>query len=247
MKKTKPKRAWCRALSIATGVVCVWVTTGGGLDAAALALWSNGNLNTGINGPNNVADSSGYTVFDNFSVSKPGWIVTGFDFTDYFVGAADFKSTAWSIWSGDPMTGGTLMAKGSGGAVPTGGCSAFSYCQITVTGISVYLPSGATYYLGLNNTLNNANTSNRGYTDGAATSLGVAVTEPLPLGWEESNGSVTGAVGASNAWTNGTGSGTGGNETAFDISGTLVPEPGTLVLMGLAVVGLGYKRRRRAA
>ena len=115
-----------------------------------------------------------------------------------------------------------------------------------MTGISVYLPSGATYYLGLNNTLN-ANTSNRGYTDGAATSLGLAVTEPLPLGWEESNGSVTGAVGTSNAWTNGTGSGTGGNETAFDISGTLVPEPGTLVLMGLAVVGLGYKRRRRAA
>ena len=87
-----------------------------GLNAATL--WNNGSLvpTNPNNYPCDAGCSSGtsYTVFDNFTVpaSGVGWVVSGFDYTDLFTGGistSEYKSTTWSLWQGDPLSGGKLL------------------------------------------------------------------------------------------------------------------------------------------
>lgn len=238
----------------------------------AATLWTNGAVNTTFSadnrcdtGPNLCAAAHGasWTIFDNFNVpsgSNP-WLVSGFDFTDFFVDgtSSDIGSTTWEIFRGDPLSSGQLVASGTATAVASlvsGTCSATTTCieKFTVTLASaVTLTAGSTYYLGTSTTLTPSISGEallRAFAAGGNTAPGGTVNS---LGqWELSNGSTSGVVGS--AWTAGTANTTfpslGINETAtaFDIFGTLqttapVPEPGSLILGGIALCGMCLLRR----
>jgi len=224
-------------------VICLLVTSGAALNASNL--WNNGAPNTNFGNANPPSDflSSGvgpFTVFDSFTVGPTGWLVTGFDITDFFVNTptTDYSTggkTTWSVWNGDPLTTGQLVMTGSatGGLTNySGTCGSSSTCleTITVGGLNVSLKSG-TYYLGTYNTL--ASNSDLTY---RATSTGRGA------GWESSNGAIVGSKFVKGEYPNTS----NGGDTAFDIQGNVAPEPGTMVLMGLALAGLGYQLRRRS-
>jgi hypothetical protein len=212
-------------------------------------MWNNGAVTTSFSsGVPADSTNSGFTVFDNFTVPSPGWIVSGFDITDFFyaTNTSEYSSTNWSLWKGNPLAGGTLVASGNNAGTvgpATGSCGgSSSACSalITVTLSSgVFLASSSSqYYLGTSNILKNTggtiDVTERAFAsgNGAATS-----------GWEDSNGTIVGS-----SWvtcSECTSTTTAGNDTAFDILGSAVPEPGTMLWMGLALAGLGYKARRR--
>jgi len=234
----------------------------GGLQAA---LWDTGLGSAG--GNSGICDSGGGScgnsatqssvIFDNFRVTGPGWIIQGFDFTDYFHFVPDpttaYKSTSWSIWSGDPLSGGTLVAQGvatfgtnaSLGSVAGPSCTTFTDCirTVQVTGLNVSLGVGQ-YYLGTTNDVSGFVTEralSAGGTDSVSCSLGPGNCNPSPLGgWKTAQNTGT-------AWTGLTaGSAPSATDTAFDIQGTFNPEPATWGLMTLALGGLALLRRRKA-
>ncbi len=259
------KMAYGKALKIAIGGF-VALTAIGGVQASTL--WSNGAVNTSLTGDNrcdsgpSLCGNSGstfWTVFDNFNVpaaSKP-WVVSGFDFSDFLVNGpvGDYKSTAWSIWSGDPLSGGHLVASGSATAALSlliGTCGSGSTCLETFTvalGVPIELLAGNTYYLATTNTLlptSSGEATLRAFAAGGNTAPG-GTTNAI-MRWEQSNGSTSGIL--NSAWMAGTSNNTfpGGlniNETAtaFDIQGSLAPEPGTLTLLGIAFAGLVFVQR----
>lgn len=264
--KIKPKGAFDRALRLGISASLVLLAAGG-LQAAPL--WSNGAVTTNANnqnvcdsGPNSCGSVVGYTVFDNFNIpaSSKAWVVSSFDFTDFLAApTADYKSTSWSIWNGDPLSGGKLVASGSAVATlsnPGATCGVGNGClqMLTVTfatGANVTLASGNTYYLGTSNVLAaGADQSTRAFAAGGNTAPGG--TANGLTSWEQSNGSTSGVVGSS--WSQGTTNnvfpgalGITQIATAFDINGTLAPEPGTLTLLSIAFAGICFVLRRRVA
>ena len=173
-----------------------------------------------------------YTIYDNFTVGPAGWIVTGFDYTDFLINISSvsntYSSTQWSIWSGDPLGGGTLLK--SGLAVATLGSANCTLplspgtciVQLSVGGLAVNLTSG-TYYIGTASLQTGTPDMERALSSGNG---------PATAGYEASNGTtiITSANG----------------DTAFDVAAYVGPEPGTLTLMGLALAGLVWLARRRS-
>lgn len=228
--------------------------------AQASDLWSNGAVNTTFSSDNRCESEAGtcgnttaWTIFDNFNIPSSahyGWDVTGFDYSAFLVNgaASDYETTDWSIWNGDPLSGGKLVASGSTMATLStisGTCGSGSTCleEFTVTIASRILPPGNTYYLGVSDVVRQTNTGEatfRAFASGGNTAAGG--TANTLARWEQSNGSTTGVTGSS--WTAGTVNNTfpgalGVNEgsTAFDIQGTLAtPEPAGLTLVGLALL-----------
>jgi PEP-CTERM motif len=271
--KVKAKGTGRRALGVGTFAAFVLLSTSG-LEGASV-LWSNGTVessassqercDSGLGTCSNPVGSTGsFTVFDNFSLSAAGAAVTGFDISDFFVGTPtnNYKSTTWSLWSGDPLGGkngdpnpaGTLLASGSSvGAITT--ISGSSALLITVNlGATVFL-TGGTYYLGTSNVLTNTSDQTvRALTSGCSvgTPCRTGVTTALAT-YEQSNGSIQGTHWSSATTPNNVdlvfpgGQGNSSTDTAFDILGGPVPEPGTLMLLGIAFAGLVFIRRRQAA
>jgi hypothetical protein len=268
------KRAFDRALKFGISASFVFFAVGG-LQAAGV-LWSNGAVTQSSLSGSNRCDSGpnicttgptgpGWTIFDNFSIpsSSKAWSVSGFDFTDFLVNGttSDVKSTSWSIWNGDPLSGGKLYASGT--ATPSamnvsGTCGNASTCLETFTvnfGATgaLYLAAGNTYYLGTSNVVtvtNNNEATLRAFSAGGNTAPGG--TGNSVQRWEQSNGSTSGVIGS--PWVLGSENdifpGTFGiteTSTAFDINGTLVPEPGTLTLLVITFAGICFLRRRRLA
>lgn len=248
-----------RAFSISFCTALTLLATGS-LHATGISnnIWTSGGVlgNSGQYDSNNnspaVANTVGgtpWTIFDNFTTptSSLAWIVTQFDFTDYLNNAPSLhagavKSVTWSIWSGDPLTtNGTLVATGSG--TPSAVLNANGTYTFTVTGLNVGLSPNTKYYLGTNNLV----TQDPGSVSSTTTQRALAGPPPSPeVGstfWEQSNGSVNGK-----SWTSiSSTTYTTNNYTAFDIGGTLTPEPGTWTLMSLALGGLFFVRRRWTA
>ncbi len=252
--KSKLNRVTRQAL--ACGFVATSLLLGAtGLQAAAL--WDNGvGANSGgtsgfcDGGPLTCGNngSQSYTIFDNFTVGPSGWAVTGFDFTDYFVNGTltsaytASSGTSWSLWKGDPLGGGTLVASGTQLASLTnlGGCGIGCLKdEFSITLGSSILLTGGTYYLGTSNSLTAGARTERDF--GSASG---ANYNTLP-GWEQSQGSIV--VGNPSTWTSTQSNVQTSNDTSFDIQGTLAPEPGTLAVMGIALAGLFAARRRRMA
>lgn len=264
------KGAGSRALKLAS-LVLVAV---GGLQAANL--WTNpasSTLFTTISGDNKcdasaIVCSTGapITIFDNFNIpnGSKAWVVSAVDFTDFMVNvrAGDYKSTSWSIWAGDPLVSGKLVASGSAVASFTllsGTCGDTTTCTQMFTlsfgNTPVTLTANQTYYLGTSNVLVPSNGTSeytaRVFSPGGNTAPGGTVNALQK--WEQSNGSTSGVV--NSTWTAGTlnqtfpNAGLGINEvaTAFDIQGTLAPEPGTITLLSLALAGCYLYLRRRTA
>jgi hypothetical protein len=239
------------------GVVCLAGATVGGLDAASINLWNNGPLNPSYSA-SQPSDSAATlnTVFDSFTTGPgAGWIVTALDITDWFVGVnpGSTRTVNWSIWKGDPLSTasnvGLLVAfannvSGSVGSIINGTCAQQCSAMITVNLTSgLFLLPNTTYFLGVQ--MQGTDTTARVTTTGP----GTGATQD---GWEQSMGNNTGL---GNKWSNaGCAPGTLNTcsppqtgDTAFDIIGFGAPEPGTMLLMSVSLLGLGYKVRRRKA
>ena len=257
------KRACSRALKIAIHASFALLAAGG-LQAANL--WTNAvAIGGGVIGDNRF-DSGSYTIFDNFNIpnGSKSWVVSAIDFTDFVmnVSPGDYKSTSWSLWAGDPLSAGTLVASGSGAASLTtlsGTCGAGVNnvnCVQTFTvtlANSVTLPSNQTYFLGTSNILvpsNGSESTRRAFSAGGNTAPGGSANGLQR--WEQSNGSTTGVV--NSTWTAGSENYKFPSDlnifegaTAFDIQGALAPEPGTITLLTMAFAGCWFYLRRRTA
>jgi hypothetical protein len=223
-----------------------------------------------ICGVNQSKSANPYTIFDNFTIpTGVSWKVSAVDFTDFVVGVSLPPTTGntitWSIWSGDPVnnfgppkllfTGTATASLSSAGSCLSSSCLELFTVNL---GSGVTLAGGQTYYLGTSVT--NVSAANGGYQTYRVGASGNAGYLATTQGWEQSNGHAEN-VGAYTTWANGgtsqdynlpsSTSGVNATDSAFDIIGTLdsgspgsAPEPGTLTFMGIALLGLGFIRRR---
>jgi hypothetical protein len=204
--------------------------------AKADPAWNNGNAigpgsNCDLTG-NPCGGVNGWTIFDNFEVSNglyPDDTLTGFTYdSDFAAGsAADYQSTNWSLWSVDPLgyftlvdNLGPMVSGNTVAALTTSDLNATTY-TFTVTGLSINLTAGATYWLGYENVL---------APDGAITED--VMTDGTALaGYEQESDD------QNYQFTYYSGN------TAFTVETT--PEPGSLWLVSLAAAALFVKSRMR--
>ena len=125
-------------------------------NAEAAVLWDNGPpFESGAvycsnNGTGCGSDNTGFTVYDDFRLDAAAKI-TGFTYHSGFpIGADQYLSTNWSIWTTDPVTswaGGPAL---SGIADGINSAASFGFTLTTITGLSIELSPG-TYWLGIQN------------------------------------------------------------------------------------------------
>lgn len=215
-----------RSVSFTIGLALVFLVVASS-PAYAGVLWDNGTAisNSGRCDSTPVCNGSPWTVYDNFTLGSAS-TVTGLTYNDYFHTVAPYNGTTydgtnWTIWNSDPFTASGPVASGTSVGLegPVGGDAAGS-TLFTVTGLDVSLDAG-TYWLGIQNIVGADTQTTRAL---SATTGTFKQSSPLPPGTHEFN-----VIG----------------ETAFTVEGAAVPEPGTLSLLGCALIGLGIGFRRK--
>lgn len=185
----------------------------------------------------------GNFVADNFSVAGPGWNVQSLSFFAYQTGAAQaftFTGLTWSVVAGDANTG-TVVSSGTL-APANGGIAGFRVTATTLTNTD-----RAIFRLNADVPDFNLAAGNYWLRWGVAGTLASGPWQPPTAAGTVGNALQGLANGAFNPVVD---AGDGlGVEFPFIITGSVVPEPGSIALMlagGVAVIGAARRRRQAA-
>ena len=164
---------------------------------------------------------AGWTLYDDFVVSGQTRI-TDFTYTDFFSTGqiSSYVSTKWFVFGpnvADPF--GTLAYSGT--AVATSTLNGDGSYTFSITGLNLPMTNG-TWIVGFSNVLNDPN---------AVTMRGASDDPRLPEWWQQS--------------TDGSYQRTLDGNSAFSVSTTGTPEPGSLMLFGSGILGIAGLLRRR--
>jgi hypothetical protein len=209
---------------------------------AANAQWYNGNFD-GRNGGNiNHHTGTESTIYDDFNVTGPGWMVTGVYGNVLTQQGGDFNTLDWEIRSGMSVgNGGTLVASGFGAPTNTlTGGSGFGYTEykVRVGGLAVNLAPG-TYWLGLGvkstSLVNNqflSTTSGAGAIGTPPGNNGNAFWNSAFFGFNYADAS--GVLGIT-------------ADFSMGVEANPVPEPASMIALGTGIAALVARRRRKIA
>lgn len=206
--------------------------------ARAALLWDNGDpLEQSLG-----ANISAFVIADQFSLSDPSTLESVTAFARTNDASVDFLSTfsgtlGWAIYSDSSMAPGTLLASGSDTnpvITPTGllGEQDAEIFQLDAM-ITTPLLAAGEYWLAL-----------RAAAWGAPDPAG---GDPFAwIFWQYTAGITGNPLLADGDLANPTTWNlTTGRDPSFRIEGTVIPEPGTMVLVGLGAIGMLAVRRRR--
>ena len=204
-------------------------------------LWYNGDFDN-RNGFN-VGGFANFDsrVYDDFNVTSPGWIVQGVYMNVLSsIPQGDIQTFSWEIRQGVGQgTGGTLVANGTGNAtVTTTGRNGFGRPEynVLVSGLNVVLTPG-TYFLGGKIGGNGSSNDMFVSTTSGANAIGTPPGNNDNSWWDSTSFGFS--------WENPDNIvGAGTWDLSMGVNGVLVPEPATMIALGLGAVAL--VRRRRA-